>query len=50
MVQRESRNGASIGGSMMDFTGQRYVEVDSEQAGTPEYVAWLEFDGREASE
>ncbi len=28
--------------TMSDFTGTRYVEVDSEQAGTPEYVSWLE--------
>ena len=27
---------------MSEFKGVRYVEVDGEQAGTPEYVAWLE--------
>ncbi len=27
---------------MNGFNGTRYVEVDGEQAGTPEYVAWLE--------
>ena len=27
---------------MSDFTGTRYVLVDEEQAGTPEYVTWLE--------
>ena len=26
---------------MTEFNGTRYVEVDNEQGGTPEYVAWL---------
>ena len=27
---------------MSEYKGTRYVEVDNEQAGTPEYVVWLE--------